>query len=117
MRSFLVRLLCIAVIAFVSGCSESAPNLSGVIENGGVTITSDEDGVVTIQRMLINGRNGDRGCDFEGKYQPDRYPGTYWNFPVTLKRGDFTHVMALCGRILQVTVYTDKGDASLNFDD
>lgn len=78
-----------------------------------IVITGDDDQPFTVQRVVSNGRVGERGCDSTLKPNDNLEPYT----PTTLKRGDSTSVNYFCGdALLSADVYTDRGTASFKFD-
>jgi hypothetical protein len=82
-----------------------------------MTITGDDDNAFIIQRVVINGRENERGCDFP-KFAPDPNDADYRGatpLPATLKRGDQAAFASICGEILSVDIYTDRGKSQFKF--
>jgi hypothetical protein len=111
-------LLVYAVTKVNSPVANDSPKMQ-VQSNGGVvsdvTVTSDDDNPFTITRVVINGRDGEKGCDVTDKPSTVDSPST--GLPATLKRGDQAVVYVACGKTLSVDVYTDRGSGSYKFDE
>jgi len=82
-----------------------------------MTVTGDDDSAFTIQRVIINGRQNEKGCDFP-KFAPEENDMDYQGatpLPATLKRGEQAAFGTGCGEILSVDIYTDRGTSQFKF--
>ncbi len=113
-------LITLSELMFLSAC-QKIPPLKVSINNGSIVVASVGDPPVTINRIVINNHVGVRGCDSD----TDSKRGS-----LTLNMGD-AHTFAfgawipnghgggswqlVCGNeIVQITIYTDKGNATYN---
>jgi hypothetical protein len=99
-----------ALILVLTGCDNAdRPRMHvEVLNKPGlrVTITSDDRDHLTVNRLILNDRDGESGCDT-----------TERGLPATLEHGDAVTVYGMaCGsKILQADVYTNRGTASFKF--
>ena len=76
-----------------------------------ITVTANDDEPFTAQRVVVNGRKGEPGCD--STVAREGYPALV---PAKLKRGDAANFQAQCGdSILSADIYTDRGTQSVTF--
>jgi hypothetical protein len=76
-----------------------------------VQLVGDDSKPFTVQRVVINGRAGDPGCD-SSKTNLGEPP----LLPATLKRGDISLYSGLCGRrVLTADIFTDRGNVTFKF--
>lgn len=82
-----------------------------------ITITADDDVPFSIERVVLNDRQGDDKCDFrpftitEDMTPDEKYiANLQTKLPTSnLRRGDSIKVSSSCGETLRVTVYTNHG--------
>jgi hypothetical protein len=77
-----------------------------------LSVTSDDDKPFTVQRVVVNDRVTEEGCD------STKMTGSIPLFaPARLKRGDTAAFHTACGTtILSARVYTDRGTVAFKFD-
>jgi hypothetical protein len=96
-----------ALFLALTGCENgTAPTMRvEVSKELRVTITSDDTDPFTVNRLVVNGRAGQSGCDT-----------TASGLPATLRHGDAVTIHGIsCGsKILQVDVYTNRGSSSFH---
>ncbi len=93
----------------------SLPNMQVQAVPGPITVnvqvTGDDALPFTVQRIVVNDRPKEKGCD-SNLENIDILPFA----PTKLKRGDATIFYSSCGsQVLSVDVYTNRGTASFKF--
>ena len=80
-----------------------------------LNITANDDSPFTVQRVVINGRKNETGCDIVHTDDVSELGATILTTP--LKRGDVMQVLVSCGeKVLSADIYTNRGVASFKFD-
>jgi hypothetical protein len=107
----------ITALLLCSGCDDhSGPKMHAKWELIGdvsfvakiLQIVSDDPNSFTVQRVVLNNREKEKGCDFSFAEGTD-------NPPKTLREGDSTFVIPDCGsEVEEIQVYTDRGTVELS---
>lgn len=101
------------VVLALAGCgkSESPSDLKAETNENAVRITSFADGEITINRIIINRREGEKGCDSAVVKDGGAVIGMMSPLPITLKRGDRLGLISLfCGQPTYVQAYDNAGN-------
>jgi len=86
-----------------------------------LVVTSDDDAPFTVQRVVFNGRTGEKYCDVKARAFPHNIPaGSIYEgfdfFVTNLKRGDSVSIPFACSsHLLKADIYTDRGSSSVEF--
>ena len=112
-------LLMLALATALTGCSDG-PKMHAEVQGESLTLTADDDGVITVQKIVVNGRAGQDNCDSSTEKLSAEWAkvGVTLPLPARLQRGDsVSDVFSGCGQILSAEVTTDRGTLSLSFSD
>ena len=111
----------LAAIGSGSSQTKYIPNMRAEIDGNNLSIIADDDNPFTVQRVVLNGRENEKGCDsrvavLQDAQNPD-FPSS--TLPAALKRGRniFFNTGGSCGEILSADIYTDRGVSHLKFGD
>ena len=111
------------LLVLVAGCEKDGGGPKMQVETTNrpgafatVTITSNDADSFTVERVVLNGRDNQKGCDSALAPVPSDFMVV--KLPAKLQRGDATSILADCGdKILIVSVHTDRGVSSFQMNE